>query len=99
MIDTRVDIKDKTDEELAALGLYHDLNIYGDDVDEFFDEYIQKFHVEVKPFCFTDYFREEGGMPDIEDFLEKLIGGKLKEYKRFTVGDLQRGIDQKVLKM
>lgn len=99
IIDWYIDTKDKTDEELSALSLYHDLSIYGDDVDEFFDEYMKKFHVEVIPFCFSDYFRYEGGIREFDNFFKILFGGKKKEYKRFTVGDLQRGINEKILKM
>ena len=85
-------------DDMDNLSLYHDLDIYGDDVDEFFEKYINTFGVSVSYFCFHDYFPEEGWdtLGDIIAFFKAIFTGKRekeKEYKRITIGDLQRGID------
>ncbi len=96
---------------LECVSLYHDMGIYGDDVDYLFDEYINTFDVTVPTFCFCDYFPDERTV-DLEEFrffianIFRFIftGKKAKRndgelYKRLTIGDLQIGIDTGILEL
>ena len=85
------------DSDLENLSLYHDLGIYGDDVDELLNEYINKFNVSISNFHSTDYFPNEGD--EILKTVWNLITRKKKTYKRLTIGDLHKGISEGKLKL
>lgn len=78
---------------IETISLYHDLSIYGDDASELLLKYSEQFNVSMNDFCFETYFPEEGDpiLNVIIDFLLK----KRKEYRYFTIGDLQNGIRNK----
>ncbi|MCD7931080.1 MAG: DUF1493 family protein [Tannerellaceae bacterium] len=94
MINNVVDLDKFGENRIPGLRLYHDLNIYGDDVDDFFDEYQKLFDVTIHPFNFTDYFPEEGW--DWSSIV-RFFTGKENTYKELTIADLQKGIDNKEL--
>lgn len=71
--------------------LYHDLGIYGDDADEFLEQYTRMFNVKVINFKFSDYFPSEGNL--ISSLIVRLIFFKSqKKFKELTIGDLIDGI-------
>lgn len=78
---------------IEALSLYHDLSIYGDDADEFLLNYSRIFGVSISDFCFKNYFPEEGD--PVLGLIKTFFTGEKKEYKRFTISDLQEGISNK----
>jgi hypothetical protein len=68
--------------------LYHSL--YRGEVAE------KLYEVRIAPFRWTDYFPNEGD--PVWDLLKNLFRAK-KEYKRLTIADLQRGIENKELEL
>lgn len=77
---------------IENMSLYHDLSIYGDDADELLVKYACLFNVSMSHFRFKDYFPEEGD--PMFDAIKNLLK-KVREYKRLTIGDLQKGIENK----
>lgn len=82
-------------DNIENLCVYHDLNIYGDDADELLSKYAKTFAVSLNDFHFTDYFPNEGD--SIIETLKSLFTGKKQNYKPLTLGDLQKGIENKEL--
>jgi hypothetical protein len=82
--------------DTGKMSLYHDLGIWGDDADELLEAYADKFGVEIAPFRWTDYFPNEGN--PVWELLKNLFRAR-KEYKRLTIADLQRGIENKELEL
>jgi acyl carrier protein len=74
--------------------LYKDLNIYGDDANEFFIAFSKKFNVDVSNFMASEYFNDEG--IDIIAMVIKIITGKRPQYdkgkKPLTLANLVKAI-------
>lgn len=87
-------IKSELKEEMS---LYHDLNISGDDADEFLHKYSEAFNVSISNLDFADYFPSEGD-PIFPAIIRFITGRKNREYKRLTIKNLQEAIEAKVLK-
>ena len=67
--------------------LYQDLNIYGDDADEFLTAFSEKFGVDMNSFRFADYFPHEGMSPiDIVRIVARVFGHRDLSKKPLTVG-------------
>lgn len=65
--------------------LYHDLKMYGDDVPDFFEEFLKEFDVDMSEFEFDVYFPAEGW--NLFEFFAGLMG-KPKSYIPITIFDL-----------
>ena len=73
-----------------------DLNITGDDAEEFMYKYSEKFDVKLDDFKNDTYFSNENEIrfsPRLFSFLYKKMK-KGKNKKRITVGDLIQGVEQ-----
>jgi hypothetical protein len=81
----------------SETSLYHDLNIYGDDANEFLTKYSRIFDVSIRNLNFAEYFPSEGDsiLPTILRFI---TGRKRKKYKKLTLQQLQDSIETKELK-
>lgn len=78
--------------------LWKDHGIYGDDIDEFFNQYAKLFKVDLSNFDSNMYFPEEGNSTIINVVLW-LFGKYIKPtYKLFTIQDLVDGVDNGYLK-
>jgi hypothetical protein len=77
--------------------VYQDLNVYGDDADEFLMKYSEMFNVNLKFFNFTDYFPSEGD-PILSELVRMIRLRPKKQLKELTVRKLLEGIQKGVLK-
>lgn len=78
--------------------LYHDLGIFGDDADEFFDEYSKMFNVNVSNLNLNTYF--PGETDPLLNIVKKLFGRRLgtdKVYSRISIQDLIVGINSGII--
>jgi hypothetical protein len=75
---------------IEDMGLYHDLDIYGDDADELLTKYSKMFNVSLEGFRFSDFFPNEGST--LGEIWRFITLRPKKIYKRLTIGDLQNGI-------
>jgi len=78
-------------EVTAETRIYHDLNVYGDDAEEFLVAYAEMFNVNLSCFVFSDYFPDEG-FPFISEILRIILFRPKKRYKELSVGKLEAGI-------
>jgi len=81
------------------LDLETDLEIYGDDVEEFIESFSIEFGVDVSKFDASKYFSPEG-----DPFIAKIVSWVLrvkakKDIQRLsiTIGDLEKAIEDKIL--
>lgn len=81
------------------LDLETDLEIYGDDVQEFFESFSIEFGVDISKFDASKYFSPEGD-PFIAKIVSWIFRLKLKkdiQRQLITLGDLEKAIEDKVL--
>ena len=76
--------------------LYHDLNIYGEDAEEFLNKYAEVFNVSLNSFPFTDYFPDEGDTL-LPSLLRLITFSPKPVYKELTCGMLNAAIIQGAL--
>lgn len=69
-----------------ATRLYHDLNLSGDDANEFLNAVHGEFGTLFHGLRFGSYFPSEGEAPF--RWLERMLKGKTMGYREFTVGHL-----------
>lgn len=68
--------------------LQKDLQIYGDDADEFILSFSKKFNVDVSKFSIKEYFEPEGDQISLS--IWRLFRKGRKTIKLLTVGDLEQ---------
>lgn len=70
--------------------LHRDLNIWGDDADEFMEKFSRKFNVDTSNLDLNIYFSQEGDriLPAIINFFR----GKNEKLHSLTLGDLEEAI-------
>lgn len=78
-------------------GVYYDLGLFGDDSDEFIQEYSQLFNVDISSMNLNEYFPNEGASL-LKRAFRILLGKPQKKYKNLRVYDLMEGIKTHKLK-
>ena len=82
-----------------GLDLETDLEIYGDDVEEFIESFSIEFEVDVSRFDASKYFSPEGDpfIAKIASWILRLKAKKVIQRLPITIGDLEKAIEDKIL--
>jgi len=77
----------------SSTEIYKDLKIFGDDADEFIQQYSEKFNVNLSNFEIGKYFPDEGN-PTLFNLISFIFKKPIRtKYESITVNDLSIGIE------